>query len=525
VQLLRAMASSMFPRRTAFLEAGSRPALRSSDAAAANAFEAARSRTLLWLLIAAVPFYLLLALIVPPWDDELYYWCWSQELQFSYYDHPPMVAYLIRLSTAIFGHSILAIRIPCICSALVVLGVVTWLSRPRDLIPFIFLSPVATFAAVMITPDVPLLMFWSLYMAWLVCMHRRLQHAEATPLRLWHWVLGGFILGCGVLGKYTTGLVVVAGFLTFASAGNWRRWLGGYTVHGLVSMATACPILIYNIQHDFVPIKFQWEHTMSSEEPGLFPFFEFVGSQLLLVGSAPFFTFVWGLRNWRSLREDPRLRVCACLFLFPFGFFLYKATRGHLEGNWAFPCYLACWPLAAEYYRHLRDQRLYRVLTALAFALPLGTSTFLTIHAIHPVWLIPPETDRATRQWDKMEITRQIAAELDEAGYHGPIYVPTYQWAATLRWYAIDARQLPNLARPSHFTQRENPPIDPAHLIVFQETNSPTPNPVFAGQAPYRLFRTYRLVVRGEPGPYYHLIDYSTPPAVPSVPVNRPSNR
>lgn len=35
--------------------------------------------------------------------DEAYYWLWSRALAASYYDHPPMIAYLIRLGTSLFG--------------------------------------------------------------------------------------------------------------------------------------------------------------------------------------------------------------------------------------------------------------------------------------------------------------------------------------------------------------------------------------------------------------------------------------
>ena len=42
--------------------------------------------------------------------DEAYYWLWSRRLAASYYDHPPMVAYLIRLGTGLFGDTILGVR-------------------------------------------------------------------------------------------------------------------------------------------------------------------------------------------------------------------------------------------------------------------------------------------------------------------------------------------------------------------------------------------------------------------------------
>ena len=87
-------------------------------------------RAFCWTLLGIAPLLLALAAAVPPFDDELYYWCWSRDLQLSYYDHPPMVAYLIRLSTEIFGQTVFAIRLPGVISGLTVIGVIGWLSRP-----------------------------------------------------------------------------------------------------------------------------------------------------------------------------------------------------------------------------------------------------------------------------------------------------------------------------------------------------------------------------------------------------------
>src|ERR1700677_2962050 len=41
--------------------------------------------------------------------DEAYYWVWSQHLALSYLDHPPIVAYLIRLGTALMGNTELGV--------------------------------------------------------------------------------------------------------------------------------------------------------------------------------------------------------------------------------------------------------------------------------------------------------------------------------------------------------------------------------------------------------------------------------
>ena len=52
-----------------------------------------------WLIAGLLAVYLMLAAVLPAADDEVYYWSWARPLQFSYYDHPPLTAYMIRLST------------------------------------------------------------------------------------------------------------------------------------------------------------------------------------------------------------------------------------------------------------------------------------------------------------------------------------------------------------------------------------------------------------------------------------------
>ena len=105
------------------------------------------------LLLALAPVYLVLAAFVPPLDDELYYWCWSQQLQLSYYDHPPMTAYMIRAATAVFGDTLFATRLPAVVSTLTVLLCIGWLTRPRTLLPLVVCTPLFTFGAVLVTPE------------------------------------------------------------------------------------------------------------------------------------------------------------------------------------------------------------------------------------------------------------------------------------------------------------------------------------------------------------------------------------
>ena len=50
--------------------------------------------------------------------DEAYYWLWSKHLASGYYDHPPLIAFVIRAGTALFGDTSWGVRfVPWLLSA------------------------------------------------------------------------------------------------------------------------------------------------------------------------------------------------------------------------------------------------------------------------------------------------------------------------------------------------------------------------------------------------------------------------
>src|SRR5206468_8230155 len=61
---------------------------------------------------------LVAAAFTPLTFDEAYYWTWSKHLAGGYYDHPPMVAVVIRLGTLIAGDTELGVRLVSILLAI-----------------------------------------------------------------------------------------------------------------------------------------------------------------------------------------------------------------------------------------------------------------------------------------------------------------------------------------------------------------------------------------------------------------------
>src|ERR1700740_2331496 len=69
-------------------------------------------------ILALVALRLVAAAWTPLTFDEAYYWMWSKSLAGGYYDHPPMVALVIRAGTLIAGDREFGVRLVSILLAL-----------------------------------------------------------------------------------------------------------------------------------------------------------------------------------------------------------------------------------------------------------------------------------------------------------------------------------------------------------------------------------------------------------------------
>src|SRR5580693_7816926 len=83
-----------------------------------SAQDARLARNTALVISALVVLRLVAAAITPLTFDEAYYWMWSKHLAGGYYDHPPMVAVVIRLGTMIAGDTEFGVRLVSILLAL-----------------------------------------------------------------------------------------------------------------------------------------------------------------------------------------------------------------------------------------------------------------------------------------------------------------------------------------------------------------------------------------------------------------------
>src|ERR1700753_325203 len=116
-------------------------------------------------ILALVALRLAAAAWTPLTFDEAYYWMWSQHLAGGYYDHPPMVAVVIRLGTMIAGDTEFGVRLVSILLALPMswavyrAAAILFDSRRLAATATILLNItlMAAVGTMIVTPDAPLL--------------------------------------------------------------------------------------------------------------------------------------------------------------------------------------------------------------------------------------------------------------------------------------------------------------------------------------------------------------------------------
>ena len=177
------------------------------------------------VVLALLVLRLLAAAWTPLTFDEAYYWIWSKHLAGGYYDHPPMVALVIRAGTLIAGDTELGVRLVSILfalpmsyavfrSAALLFGGLRVAATATILLNATLMVSVGT---TLITPDSPLLFAASLVLFFLA---KLLETERGT----W-WLAVGAAVGFGLLSKYTALFFGPAILIWLVVVPQQRRWL------------------------------------------------------------------------------------------------------------------------------------------------------------------------------------------------------------------------------------------------------------------------------------------------------------
>ena len=421
--------------------------------------------------------------------DEAHYALYGSHLAWSYFDHPPLVGWLQALILP-FSHSDFALRIwPMIFN----IGS-SWILYilSRDLFPhenrWFSFSCVATLQSAIIInilglawiPQTPFIFFG---LATLFFLYRSVQH-ERVPT----FILFGISMGLAALAEYTAFFLALVSVLYILSTKprlfrHYPIWLTAF-----ITMIFISPILLWNIQHDWISFTYQHKHVLISEQ--------WSWQSFLLSELVQFFAYAPGIfifaclglltsrKDWRS----PPVRLLAIFILLLLLFFVYGSGYTFTLPHWTALAWIASIPLSLRYIYRYWQNTLVKVIVWIS-----GLYSVLLILFIHifvwPAWLNLPLAQQPLRDlygWNTAaQMGKQWLLKEPHANSQSPkLFVPNWTLASRIAWYAQYPVQIAAIQGVSQFTLWYGIPAQDSYgiLIIPYSWNTPPQIGTLPGQ-------------------------------------------
>ncbi|UJP04719.1 MAG: glycosyltransferase family 39 protein [Nitrosomonas sp.] len=305
--------------------------------------------------IGIVAFILLLRLIysgsaelIP---DEAYYWQYAQHLDLSFFDHPPMVAWLIWLGTAMLGHTEFGVRIGALLCGVIALGYLYAFARNlydkstamRATLLWSIL-PIGFASGLIMLPDAPLIAAWA---ATLYYMERALVAEQRTA-----WLGMGIAFGLGLLSKYTLGLLGIAALVFAIIDPKARRWLQRPHPYlaAILAVLLFSPVILWNYNNQWASFAFQSTRVLDDGSSEFAVHYLILHIIILLTPVG----FMAAIYAFFANRKDSDLQIETRRHLFiqifsgiPFLICLLLSTFDQPRFHWTAPIWLAIIPTIA----------------------------------------------------------------------------------------------------------------------------------------------------------------------------------
>src|SRR5258706_1868009 len=316
-------------------------------------------RIVLILISIATLVRLFLATQLELGNDEVYYWTYAAYPDWSHFDHPPMVGLVAQLFSlnfllkADFFMRLGPIVLSAVCPWLIFL-IGTKIKNARTGLYAAFLFTGSIYCSIIsgfsLTPDAPLIFFWLLAMNLMIgflAVEKISMHQRKKIL----WF--GLVAGLAMLSKYQGAFLWIAVFI-YAGLYN-RQWLKEFSCYiaGMISAVTLLPLLIWNVQNDFISFTFHtarvapaWEFRLDyflTEIFGQVAYNNPINYVLIVIALVAFFkrkNFVES--KWTRIL----FAVAIPLWVVFTGFSLFRSTLPH----WTAPAFLPLLLLAASFW-------------------------------------------------------------------------------------------------------------------------------------------------------------------------------
>jgi len=276
---------------------------------------------------------------LPLHGDEAYYWMWSHHLQTGYYDHPPMIAFMIYLTNFI-SESEWGIRLVNVfsfsISALYIFRLTKELSDEKTALNsiIIFFSVILVHAGYIITTtDAPIILFWTLSLYY---VYRAIFYGTTKD-----FVVAGLVLGLMMLSKYTA-ILLIASTLIFLLIKRRDMFLNyKFYLAILIALSIVSPMLWWNYQNEWISFGFQIDHgSTDNYELRLGDMFAFIAGQFGIFSPVFFWVLLYYLFKEKAFFHSEKFFFIALSTIVILTFFIYKDLYKSMGLNYAAPAYI-----------------------------------------------------------------------------------------------------------------------------------------------------------------------------------------
>jgi len=344
------------------------------------------NRTMIILVLISIIVRGFLAAFLEFGNDEVYYWTYALYPDYSHFDHPPLLGFLIQLSSLNLAlDSELFIRL----GAVILGGFNTWLvfligKKIRDELTGLYAALLFTgsiyafiIAGTFILPDAPQLTFWLLTIYFLMYSVVGPITKKARKMLL----MAGLTAGMALISKYTS-VFLLSGVFIYLLIFN-RKWFKTWELYGatLISLLFFLPVFIWNMNNEFISFSFQSDRVGIFEAGIRRDFFltELSGQALynnpviFILGILAIYLFLRG-RKFIDKDRGNLLILIALPLIFLFLFFsLFRHTLPHWTGPaWTSIIFISAAFLAGSEKRKLFPPFIWISLAVLLITIVMG---------------------------------------------------------------------------------------------------------------------------------------------------------
>ena len=253
--------------------------------------------------------------------DEAYYWFYSTKLDWGYFDHPPAIAFLIKIGYALFENE-LGVRLTTVILSTATLWLI-WKTingeKPALFFALVFSTVIIHVGGFIAVPDIPLVFFAALYFYFFKKYLER--DSWQTALLLTIAVIGM------AYSKYQGALVVL--FSILPNLKLLRR--PSLWIIPVLTLLAYIPHFNWQLAHGFPTFRYQFLDRSNVPYKIEF-FFNYILGQILIFGPLIGLLLFHAAIKYRA-KNDFEKTMKWCFYGF-FGFFLLQSTRGRIEPNW-----------------------------------------------------------------------------------------------------------------------------------------------------------------------------------------------